>query len=376
MAGPPLAAQARTASTPGEGAGLRNDIGRGILIVFVFYVHSLHALVGGAADPAMMPAAWLQLKILAPQVALFFLLAGMSSHRLHAKSLRSVLVRSLMLLFMAVLSHLIGAVLELLLYPSLHPWSGALRAVAGPILLGTGYATFVAWFFIVLATTRLLAWCFMRAPAWFWAAAAAIGAAGLAAGHLGLGDNLFEWRNLPVSVTLFLVGTRLSGDRPVRDVVALSGLLVACAIGLLVTPALLSRGPCLRCDLTFVAQPMIGAYGFLPAYLAQVAGGAAVLLWSAQRLQGTATGRVARFFGRSSLRFLLLHGWVITAIYPAAIILLLPSQENLLVFPAIMALNLAVHALLFILLRPALGSVVTACNRAAGRIVEALAKRR
>lgn len=359
-----------------DGAAERQEIGRGILIIFVFYVHALYVLAGAAADPSTMANAWFQLKVLAPQVAVFFLLAGTSAHRLHAKPFRVVLVRSLMLLFLAVVSHLVGGLLEQLLYPGLYPWSGALRRLAGPILLGTGYTTFVAWFFIVLATTRLLAWGFLRARRPFWLGAVAIAAAGMAADHIGLTDNLFEWRNLPVSVVLFLAGMRLSDDRKLGTPLALGCLAVAIAIGLLVTPALLTKGPCLRCDLTFVAEPMLGSYGFLPAYLAQVAAGAVFLFWSAQRLQGTAPGRLAAFFGRSSLRFLLLHGWVITALYPAAIMLLLPNQANLLVYPAIMALNLVVHAVLFILLRPLLGIAVTVSNRAAKAVVEALAARR
>ena len=341
-----------------------NEIGRGVLIVFVFYVHSLYALTGSTPDAQRFALAWFQLKVLAPQVAIFFLLAGMTSHSIAGRPLRVILARSLMLLLLAVVSHLVGAVLETLLYPGHFPWAGLPRRLAGPILYGTGYSTFVAWFFIVLAITRLLAWCFHHDRRIFLAGAVGIAAVGLGASRLGLPDNLFEWRNLPVAVTLFLLGMRIGSDRPVPHWAALAGLAGAMAIGLLVSPRLLEQGLCLRCDLTFVAQPMVGGYGVLPAYLLQLAGGSLALLGAAQWLCGTGLGRMAGFFGRSSLMFLLLHGWVITAFYPAAT-LVLPREENLLLYPAIMVFNLVLHAALFVPLRPLLAGTIALCGRIA-----------
>ncbi len=351
-----------------------NEIGRGILIIFVFYVHSLYIYAGVVANPAAVAPAWFQLKILAPQVAVFFLLAGMTSHAIAERPLRVVLARSLMLVFLASASHAVGVLLETLLYPGDHPWSGLAGRLARPILHGTGYSTFVAWFFVVLGTTRLLAWCFYRHLAVFAACALAVAMVGMSAERLGLPDNVFEWRNLPVSVVLFLVGMRLSGDRPVPHWAAAVGAATAVVLGLLVTPDLQMRGLCLRCDLTFVAEPMVGEYGFLPAYMAMVAGGSVLLLWGAQRVADTRAGMAARFFGRPSLVFLLLHGWVITAVYPAAT-LLLPRQENLLVYPVIMVFNVVLHAALFTLLRPLLDAVVAFCSRAARFVVAVTTKR-
>jgi fucose 4-O-acetylase-like acetyltransferase len=115
----------------------------------------------------------------------------------------------------------------------------------------------------------------------------------------------------------------------------------------------------------FVAQPMVGEYGFIPTFLFQEILFLMFLLWCAQATRRNATApnaaaKVACYFGRNSLQFLLLHGWVIITIFPFLIEWLLPYDSKA-IFLALLIVNPLIHAGLFMLLKRVLNRVLAFC---------------
>ena len=133
------------------------EIARGILLLGVFHIHVLHWLVDHLADAGAGRLAGLQIKLLTPHVVLFFALSGLTSTALADKTFAIVAQRSLMLVLIAASSHVIGVAIQLALWrpwrDGIDPWTELLR----PIVLGTGYANVIGWFFVVLAVVRVLA---------------------------------------------------------------------------------------------------------------------------------------------------------------------------------------------------------------------------
>ncbi len=347
------------------------EAARGLLLLGVFHIHALYASLEHLGEVARQ-AQW-QIKVLAPHVALYFALAGMTSRSLADKAWPAVVHRSLMLLLLALFSHALGV---LILQALLKPWPSVptlLAEVARPLVYGTGYATSVEWFFVVLAVVRLFA--FAAARGWHRLLFALVAAAALvsAARFLGAPDNAYEWRNWPAALLLFWLGTRLAPNWRVPHALGLICAVAGLTLPLLNRPALLRDGPCLTCDIDFVAQPMLGGYGVMPLYLLQEGVATLGLLWLAQQVAPLRLGRFLAWVGRHSLQLLLLHGWVSVATY-GLIWQVLPSAPGSWLFMAIFLVNTALHLLLYRLLRRPLDRVVALCAAASRRLV-ALARR-
>ena len=139
----------------------------------------------------------------------FFCFGRSNCHEYRNAATATICCRSLALLILAAISH-VPAVLLFDLWGYEQLTSGQfLSDLVKPILLGTEYYTSAPWFFVVLALTRLLVYAFVRNKAWFVISLLAVGAAAWAADRLGLTDNLYEWRNLPVALPLFFLGVYL-----------------------------------------------------------------------------------------------------------------------------------------------------------------------
>ncbi|WP_176592708.1 hypothetical protein [Sphingobium sp. EM0848] len=338
----------------------RADAARGYILLGVFHLHILFALLKVAPDPSAFSASLLQIKMLAGHVSAFFFLGGMGARGLKRRTVESVAMQSIMLLLLAVLSHVGGFVLNALIYGPPATLHDLLRTLVRPILHGTGYSTFVAWFFVVLAVIRPLVYLFERSRIGF-AAAAAVIAIVIAYGESRHWPyNLYEWRNWPFAALFFLMGMRISRSWHVPAIMGAGGLLLSLAAAWFNGPDIWRSGLCWTCNLDFLPFPMVGTAGFIPLVLLQEAGFLLFLLWVAQLERPAWPRRIAGWFGRYSLHFLLLHGWVITACYPL-LIDALANQEKKLLLMLVLLLNAPVHALLFLLLRPLLNRAIALC---------------
>lgn len=347
------------------------DVVKGYLLLGVFYIHALYGVSQSFGDPMLAPAAGIQIKLLAPNVAVFFFLNGMQSAYIGKKSLLAILRQSLMLLVIAALSHVVAMLIDQSIngtYTQVRPFA---KALVRPIIMGTGYANYVAWFFVVLAAARIFAYAFVRSKGFFVALAVASAILIYTSHLLRLPFNVYEWRNWPVAVLFFLVGMRVRANVAIPHVVGLGALLLSFGSAWMNSPTLLSHGPCLRCSLPFVAQPMVGQYGFLPIYLVQEVAFITFLLWVSKVTTGYTAGRLATYFGRPSLQMLLLHGWVLVALYPAAA-QGLPKQESLFLFISIISTIIIAHGFLYELLGRALDMFLAGCTRLSRTIVDVI----
>ena len=343
------------------------EVGRGLLLLGVFHIHALYAALDHLGNGELARQAQWQIKALAPHVALYFALAGMTSRSLADKSWPLVVQRSLMLLLVALFSHALGV---LILHALSTPWTSAfdlLVEIARPVLEGTGYSTFVAWFFVVLAITRLFA--FALATGWrYFLVALACTAALVAAGRwLGLADNVYEWRNWPAALVLFWLGTRIAPAWRVPHAVGVLSVIAGLALPLINRPALWREGVCLACDAGFVAQPMVGGYGFMPLYFLQESVAVVGLLWLSQSAAASSVGRFLAYVGRRSMPLLLLHGWLVLFLY-GLVPYVLPREAGAWLFVAIFAVNTALHLMLYRLLRTPLDRFVALCSAASRRL--------
>lgn len=347
---------------------IRAEKARGYVLIAILYLHLLVTYVLTRGDPASAPIAFVQIKLLAPHVSVFFFLTGMGARGLGRRSLSSVLTQSLMLLLLAALSHAIGYWIG----PFLHDPPVGLRATARdfltPLVTGTGYATFVAWFFEVFALSRLIAYTFECGWRWFVPTVAILSLILWAGQRAGMPDNWLEWRNLPACTLFFLIGMRIPREWRVPHWLGALCLPATLAIAWFNRPGILHDGPCLACNIPFVSQPMVGQYGSAPIFLLQEFSFLLFLLWASQLLPDKPFNRIPRFFGLHATQLLLLHGWVIAGLFPF-LRPIFPAQEHLWIFPLMLVGAAAFHAALFLITRPLLDKVLALCFALARMIV-------
>lgn len=349
----------------------RDTVARGYLLIAVFYVHALYGIwrwAGGDPGQAMMSGA--QIKLLAPSVSAFFLLSGMAAPHMHRKGWTAALRPSLTLLILAALSHLVTVALDLALYPLWYGWKYFAIRLFRPIVWGTGYENFIAWFFVVLAFARVFAYALLRDWRVFALLAAAATGLVLLTQMLGLRDNIYEWRNWPTATLFFLIGMRIPPKLRIALPLGLAALVASLALAWINRPGLLAQGPCLTCELGFVAQPMVGQYGLLPVYLVQQLLFAAFLLSVAAFTRAMMPGRVAAYFGANSLAMLVLHGWVLATLYPLAA-RSLANGESVARFVAILSSVIVAHAFLYFCLQTPLRWFCALPFRASGHVFAA-----
>jgi peptidoglycan/LPS O-acetylase OafA/YrhL len=346
------------------------DVARGLLLLGVLHIHVLHWLVDHLADAGTARLAGLQIKLLTPHVALFFALSGMTSAELGNKSFAIVAQRSLLLILVAAFSHAIGVLIQYALWrpwrDGVDPWAEVLR----PIVLGTGHVNVIGWFFIVLAVVRVLA--FVLSSNWraFTLVVTVAVAAIVACQRLGLPDNLYEWRHWPAALLMFLLGTRLARLQRVPHWIGLPAAVAGLVLPTFNRPGLWAEGVCLRCDPQFVAQPIVGGYGFWPLYAAQEALAVVGLLWLAWLLAQTSLAHALAWVGRRSLQLLVLHGWVILSAYGVIAFIAVPSAGAWL-FVAVFAANTLLHLVLYKIFAKPLGLFFSACSASSRRLVAA-----
>jgi hypothetical protein len=344
------------------------EVARGLMLLGVLHIHALIATLDHFGDSPNGRLAYLQIKLLAPNVAVFFALAGMSSRSLGAKLWPVAVQRSLMLVLLAWFSHLVGVVIQHMLWT---PWPAALpllKTLVRPLAYGIGHSTFVPWFLVVLAVARLFAYACARG--WRWFVLALVGAVALVAASraAGLPDNFYDWKRWPAAVVMFLIGMRLSPSWRVPHTLGLLGFIGALALSVVNRPALWREGVCLDCDLLFIAQPMVGEFGSMPVYFVQQGLAVIFLLWLSQQIAASPAKRLLAYIGRHSIQLLVLHGWVILSFYGLTYYLL-PRSVGAWVFVAIFAINVALHLALYRLLASPLGRCLAMCSAASHRLV-------
>lgn len=349
----------------------RQEIIRGILILGVFHIHAMYALSYSVGSPELSPLAWLQIKVLSPLVAAFFVFAGMGSKHLAERPTHSVLSTSLMLWLLTVVSHLLGIGLSYLVYEDWVSWRAFAKAIIKPIVYGTGYATFVCWFFTVLAMTRILVHLLLKRPLIFLTVVSFLIILLLVAHACGRPDNLHEWRNWPAAIALFLVGMRIPYEWKIPFWAGALGLVAAISIGLINSPTLLTIGPAWNREPTFVAEPMIGRFGFAPLYFLQVAASIVFFLWLGRAIHGTMAARTLKYFGAYSLQFLFLHGLALVSLYPLATCLF-PARESIPLFIVFLIIIPALHALLYLIAHRPVHWLINTCGSLANRLVKSL----
>jgi hypothetical protein len=104
---------------------------------------------------------------------------------------------------------------------------------------------------------------------------------------------------------------------------------------------------------------MVGGYGFLPVYILAELGFFLFMLWAAQSSPAM-FGKVGRYFGRASLQFLLLHGWILVTIAPL-IASFYPARGYLAVLVLILVGTPLLHAFIFRFTEPYLNRVLAFC---------------
>ncbi len=358
---------------------LRNETARGWMLITIFYGHLLAAQAGMMGSPANAPVTFVTLKLLAPHTDTFFFLSGMLAPAIGKKTFKAVLPQSLMLIFCAWASQVIGMIIGVSLYGGYPSIARFLRETVKPIIYGTGDCTYIAWFFTVLGIARLLVWLFERNKPGFVLAWLALAALVWAASRLNLPDNLWEWRNWPFATLFMLAGMRIPRNIIIPDWAGYRSLAAAVVLTWFNAPGMLSH-PCLTCHVAFIALAHLGEQGSLPVFLAESAAFFTFLLWVSQKSGPPYVGRIVlsigrfvSYFGRNSLQLMLIEGWFITAFYP----LMgrnLPRHENLAWMALFFLLGPPVHAGLFELLKTPVNRLVAWCFEA-GRLAVALAYR-
>jgi hypothetical protein len=337
----------------------RNEIARGYLLLWVFLIHGLYDYTYPMNDWTDAPLAFALIKLAAPQIAVYFLLSGMSLRGIGKKSFRAVLPQSLMLIFLAWISEGLGIIPDELLYNNDGTGIAFIKAAVKPMVYGTGGCTYVTWFFTVLAVGRILVWIFERNKFYFALSWGVIASLILLAKHWHLPDNLYEWRNWPAAALFMVIGMKFPKRWPVPWAIGVGGLATGFVLTWFNVPGMWHTVPCLACQIDFVAQPMVGAYGFLPAFIVEQLLMFLGVLWLAQVLP-PAIGKIGQYFGRASLQFLTLHGWLIVTIYPV-IASLLPAHQTLLVVAGYAILGPPLHAVIFHYTERYLNQVLACC---------------
>ena len=341
-----ISAHPRLLGSLGDDVVVSQEVARGYLLIFVFYTH---AMLGVAAH--LGTNAWyvlFQLKYLVPGISAFFLLSGMSAPNMARKGYEPILRRSFSLLLFAIVSHL-GGFLIMLAGHLYDPPYAAAKALVRPLVYGIDYEGFIGWFFLTLAIARLFAYQFLRSWPVFLAIAAGLACLVWFGKRLGLPDNIYEWRNWPAATLFFLIGMHWPRGWRIPHLIGVPAMVLSVLLALVNRHGLFHFGPCLTCDMRFQSEAMIGKYGSILVYIPQQMLFALFLVWFAQRTAPTLIGRTARFFGRSSLPILLMHGWVLLTIYPG-ILSGMPSYETPYLFVGILCTAIVVHAVLYSLL--------------------------
>ena len=97
------------------------EVARGIMLLWVLHVHAVYALLEHRPDADFALAGWLQIKVLAPHVVIFFALAGMTGKALADKAFAVVARRLLTLMLVAIASHVVGVLIEHALWKPCRP---------------------------------------------------------------------------------------------------------------------------------------------------------------------------------------------------------------------------------------------------------------
>jgi hypothetical protein len=342
------------------------DRARGYMLLGIIYLHSIIAFAGGR-DPAAITGSFLQIKLLAAHVSVFFFLSGMGARQIGRRRFPQVVRQGASLVLLAILSHVTGFVLMAALHGTGTDLAGSLAMLVKPIVYGTGHSTYVAWFFLSLAMARMLAWFVYRSLALFALVALGLAAFVFLGQRLGLPDNLWEWRTWPAAMLFFLIGTRLPTNLVIPIPHGLAAGMAAALLTWFNRPGVLWNGPCLSCDITFVSQPMVGGFGSVPVFLLQEVLFLAFLLAVSRLERPRWITTTARFVGGNSVQFLLLNGWFMVVFNPW-ILPLLPAQDSLWLFAILLAGGLAVHLALFQALRRPLDLLLLTSFRSVERM--------
>ena len=340
----------------------KTDRARGYMLLGIIYMHSLVAFASTRAPEDVM-ASFVQIKLLAPHVSVFFLLSGMGARRIARRSAFQIARQSAALVLLAIISHLTGFLIQLAVGGAGTGYGDMLLLVE-PLFLGTGYSTFVAWFFLSLAMARILTYLFYRNLAVFGAVVVCLAGLVLLAGQIGLPDNIYEWRTWPPAFLFFLIGTRMPANLDIPVPYGLAAGLGSAVLTWFNRPGLLFEGPCLGCDITFVSQPMMGEFGSFPVFIVQEMLFFAFLLSVSQLARPAWITRLPYLFGKHSVQMLLLNGWFLL-VFNAFVLPLLPQRESLLLFAGLLVGGALAHRALYVPLKKPIDMMLLMSFRAA-----------
>lgn len=342
----------------------RNEAARGYLLLGVFFIHCLYDATYFMTDWRQAPVSFALIKILSPLISIYFFLSGLSMQGIGKKSLRSLLPQSLMLIFVSWVSEGLAIIIRNLLYGGYGYGIQFIKAALKPIVYGTGGCNYITWFFTVLAVARILAWIFERNKIYFVLTWMVIAGLILAAKHLHLPDNIYEWREWPAATLFIVIGMKFPKDWKVPRAVGLGALVGSVLLLWFNVPDIWTTRPCLTCNMLFAAAPSVGGFGSLPVFIAGVFLNFLFVLWAAQDPYPAVIGKVGRYFGRPSLQFLLLHGWVLVTIEPI-IASYFPLHEkipeNLILVLGLLIFIPAIHAVIFNYSEGFLNRVLNVC---------------
>lgn len=350
---------------------IRSEITRGYVLLFVMYGHALYSFLASLDNPAVAPAAVLQLKFLAPHITALFILSGMGARAIARRDPQQIAAQALSFVLIAILSHMVAFACGALIYGPPGDAVATLKALAKPIVYGKDSASYVSWFFTALAVARVGAFLLFRHRALFVLACLAVTGLVWLAKWLHLPDNIYEWRHWPSALLFFLIGMKI----PLRWQVPAWAGIASFAGSAIVTwfnvPEVWTRGFCLDCNLPFISHPMQGLYGVLPLFVVQEILFFVGLLWVAQLKLPRRLVNGIRYLGRYSLQLLLLHGCMIAIAYPF-LMRFLPEDDGIGLYVVLWVGNPLIHVPLLLVTQKYITRAVLLCTALANRMVESL----
>lgn len=350
---------------------IRSEVMRGYVLLFVMYGHALYSFLASLPDPALAPAAVVQLKFLAPHISALFFLSGMGARAIGRRDPRQILTQALAFVLIAILSHSLSFLVGVAIYGPPGDAVATLKAFARPIVYGKDSASYVSWFFIALAAARVGAFVLLRHRGLFVLLCLAVAGLIWLGKWLHLPDNIYEWRHWPSALLFFLIGMAFPIRWQVPGWVGIASLAGSAVITWFNVPEVWTQGFCLDCNMAYVSRPMQGLYGVLPLFIMQELLFFLGLLWVAQlNWHGRLVDGI-RYLGRYSLQLLLLHGLVIVIFYPVAM-RFLPDDDSVWIYFVLWIGNPLIHAPLLMVTHRAITRLVMLCTVAAQRLVTGL----
>lgn len=337
-------------------------------MILVIYGHALEVMFNQRADFEVSIAAFDQYRVIFSfHMMAFFAISGMANVNISNKKFHIVIASSLAMIFFAVLSHLLGFALKILLHIfNSEEYYLSLSDLIIPLVKGSWLSLVVIWFLISLAGVQVLAFVYIKYPKSRW------GVLALCALPLLLLDRYHGYwmsRTWLPGLVFFLIGHsyRKYGCR-----VSASAFPILLAIVYLTAP--LNHGCSLNflehcSDITrpekFAVLVLTGTYGFIPLFFMTALCGWLMLMSGSEIARIIKIDRPLTYVGSHTLELLLINGVILVFVQPALQSILMPSEDFWRTVAQAATISIPQVLLLFLFKKPVRGLLWAsdACSR-------------